>query len=220
MKSRRDQILALLLFLIYTNDLPNCLETTHAALFADDNNISWRGESSADIEPQLNINQENVHKWLIANRLTLNMEKTEYMIIGSRQKLNHISTNPHIIIGDQAITRVKEKKVLGVIMDEQLKWKEHLDAQSKTISINIALLRKAKEFVNQETLVKMYNTLVLQHFIYCSNVWLDGTTTNINKLYKLQNRAPRVITGGSYEIRSSEIFENLYWKPIETNFKK
>ena len=142
------------------------------------------------------------------------------MIIGSRQKLNHISTNPHIIIGDQAITRVKEKKVLGVIMDEQLKWKEHLDAQSKRISINIALLRKAKEFVTQEPLVKMCNTLVLPHFIYCSNVWLHGTTTNINKLCKLQNRAARVITGASHEIRSSEIFENLYWKPIETNFKK
>ena len=74
--------------------------------------------------------------------------------------------------------------------------------------------------MTQETLVKMYNTLILPYFIYCSNAWLDGTTTNINKLYKLQKRAARVITGVSYEIRSSEIFKNLNWKPIETNLKK
>ena len=39
-----------LLFLIYINDLPNCLETTHAASFVDDTNISCRWDSSADIE--------------------------------------------------------------------------------------------------------------------------------------------------------------------------
>ena len=189
-----------LLFLIYINDLPNCLETTHAALFADDTNISCRGESSADIEQQLNTDLENVYKWLIANRLTLNMEKTKYMIIGSRQKLKQILMDPHIIIGDEAINRVKEKKVLRVIINEQLKWKEHIDAQFKRISNNIALLRRTKEFVTQETLVKMYNTLILPYFIYCSNAWLDGTTTNINKLYKLQKRAARVIMGASYEI--------------------
>ena len=66
----------------------------------------------------------------------------------------------------------------------------------------------------------MYNTLVLPHFIYCSNVWLDDTAININKLYKLPKRPTRVITGASYGIRSSEIFENLYWKPLETNLKK
>ena len=66
----------------------------------------------------------------------------------------------------------------------------------------------------------MYNTLVLPHFVYCSDVWLDGTTTNIKKLYKLQKRAARVITGANYEIRSSQVFENLNWKPIETNLQK
>ena len=39
----------------------------------------------------------------MANRVTINIEKTEYIIIGSRQKLNQIPTDPHIIIGDQAI---------------------------------------------------------------------------------------------------------------------
>ena len=56
------------------------------------------------------------------------------------------------------------------------------------------------------------------HKCYCSNVWLD--TTNINKLYKLQNKATHVITGANYDIRSTEIFENLNWKPLETILKK
>jgi hypothetical protein len=39
-----------LLFNLYINDLPNCLQTTTASMFADDTNLSCKGQSSADIE--------------------------------------------------------------------------------------------------------------------------------------------------------------------------
>ena len=38
----------------------------------------------------------------------------------------------------------------------------------------IALLRRAKAFVSQSELIRMYNTLVIPYFTYCSNVWYDG----------------------------------------------
>ena len=83
-----------LLFLVYINDLPNCLTSTKASMFADDTNISCCGSSSVEIEQKLNTDLENVHKWLISNKLTLNGEKTEYMIIGSRNRLNQIHSKP------------------------------------------------------------------------------------------------------------------------------
>ena len=44
-----------------------------------------------------------------------------------------------------------------MILDEQLKWDNHNEHQCKKISSNIALFRRAKQFVPQETLVTMYN---------------------------------------------------------------
>ena len=104
--------------------------------------------------------------------------------------------------------------MLGVIIDEQLKWDKHNEGQCKTISRNISLLKKAKQFVPQDTLITMYNALVLPHFNYCSTVWHDGNNSNIDKLFKLQKRAARIITGSTYEIRSVEIFNNLKWSPV------
>ena len=34
----------------------------------------------------------NVHQWLLANKLTLNVQKTEYMLIGSRKRLSQIDS--------------------------------------------------------------------------------------------------------------------------------
>ena len=75
-----------LLFLVYINDLPNCLTATKASMFADDTDISCHGDSSVDIEQKLNTDLENVNKCLISNKLALNAKKTEYMIIGSRNR--------------------------------------------------------------------------------------------------------------------------------------
>ncbi len=94
------------------------------------------------------------------------------MLVGSRQRLQQFLSNPQILIGNHVIQQVSSKKVLGVIIDGQLKWKEQNDAQcKKNNSQSIALLRRAKQFVSQDTLLNIFNALVLPHFTYCSNVW-------------------------------------------------
>ena len=85
-------------FLIYINDLPNCLETTHSNLFVDDKILSCQGHLSIDIEYKLNKDLVNAQKWLSANKLTLNNEKTKYMIIGYRQRLKNLDHVPKISI--------------------------------------------------------------------------------------------------------------------------
>ena len=133
----------------------------------------------------------------------------------------NLEDNLEIKLGEHNIKRVTSKKSLGVILDSQLNWKMHIElAQSKKISKSIALLRRAKPFVPQHILVKMYNTLVLPYFTYCSTVWNDGSSTILSKLSKLQRRAARVITGQTYDVRSTQILGDLSWIPIEGTLKK
>ena len=62
------------------------------------------------------------------NWLWIIKEKTEYMIVGSRQWLDLLSTgNLDVTIGKQKIKSVQMKKVLRVIIDDQLKWDKHND---------------------------------------------------------------------------------------------
>jgi hypothetical protein len=70
----------------------------------------------------------------LANKLTLNKDKTEYMLIGSHQRLSTVETDPILEFGDTKIKRVKHAKSLGIIIDEQLLWKNQIEAISRKVS--------------------------------------------------------------------------------------
>ena len=119
----------------------------------------------------------NVNEWLFANKLTLNETKTEFMIIGSRQRVPSFEQGPIIKLGNKVIKRVPNKKTLGVILNENLTWNKHIDEQNKKISNNIALLRRAKSFVPENILNKMYNALFCNSefllLFHCLERWLQ-----------------------------------------------
>ena len=64
-----------LLFLIYINDLSNCLEMTTPKMFADDTNLTAVGKTLGEAEESASVDLRNVQKWLSLNKLSLNIAK-------------------------------------------------------------------------------------------------------------------------------------------------
>ena len=87
MKTRflQSSIIGPLLFLVYINDLPNCLNEVLPRIFADDTNISFTGNFHTGLENRMNVDLHSLNQWLTVIKLSLNIAKTEFMIIGSRQ---------------------------------------------------------------------------------------------------------------------------------------
>ena len=172
-----------LLFLLYINDLPNCLVNSVPAMFA--------------------------------NKLTVNVDKSEYMLIGSRQRLAGVDCEPTINLGGKNLRRVSKTKSLGILIHENLNWNQQIDNISKKVSQGIGILRRAKHYISQQSLVTPYKSLVQPYFDYCSLVWGNCNQTCKDKLQKLNNRAARVITGDTCEVRSSEILLKLKWETLD-----
>ena len=180
-------ILGPLLFIIYINDLPNCLEHSQPRMFADDTHLSFANNSIENIEDLARVNQ-----WLTANKLTLNTSKTEFMLIGSRQRLRTLQGSPSLMIGEEPIKQVNYTKSLGVFIDHNLSWNIHIERLCKKIASGIAALKRTRPFVPYHTLLSIFNSLVQPHFDYCSVVWGNCSKTLSTKFQKLQNRAARV----------------------------
>ena len=86
---------------------------------------------------------------------------------------------------------------------------------ARTISHSFAALTREILFLPLEHKIHIFSQPC--NILY---IWNDGSNTILNKLSKLQRRAARVITGQSYDVRSTQILESLNWMPIEDILKK
>jgi len=124
---------------------------------------------------------------IIANKLTLNMTKTEFMLTGSRQKLNSLAILPALEINGTQLNRVNVTKLLGVSIDENLTWSNHINALSKKISSGLGSIKRISHCFHPATLQNIYHGLVKSHFDCCS----VGVT--VPKLYLINYRNFKII---------------------------
>ena len=114
-------ILGPLLFLLYINDLPNCLSNSQPRMYADDTHLTYADNDICFIEASLNQDLSNINHWLVANRT-----KTEFMLIGAREKLNSLAILPALEINSTQLNRVNFTKSLGVLINENLTYQRYI----------------------------------------------------------------------------------------------
>ena len=116
-----------LLFLLFINDLPSALRKAQATMYANDTAISCSSDKIEEIDVVVNAELACLEKWLQVNKLSLNIVKTQAMIIGSAQKLGQMNKTSEITpcfqVNGNEIDLVHETKKLGVMINENLKWR-------------------------------------------------------------------------------------------------
>ena len=142
------------------------------------------------------------------------------MLIGSRQRIRTFETSPSLEIGGMPINRVSHTKSIGVYLDENLIWNEHINQISRKIASGIGALKRIRSFVPDTTLQLIFNSLVQPYFDYCCVVWDNCSKTLADKLQKLQNRrAARILTFSSYDANADVVLASINWKKLETQRK-
>ena len=208
----QGSVLGPLLFLLYINDLPNCLKYSDYSLYADDTQIYSASSNCSELSDRLNCDLLLLQNWLDTNKLNLHPDKTKCILIGSHQRLKGQTLD--ITIDDHSITPSNEIKSLGVMLDNNLKWNAHVNLILKKTRSALGALKRIKPFVPRENLIQLYNNLVTPYFDYCCEVWGDLNQGLADKLQKIQNRAARIITGATYDVRSEEVLNSLGWQPL------
>ena len=140
------------------------------------------------------------------------------MIIGTKRKLtdeNGENLLPNFTLDGETIQHKNATKYLGVQIDNQLKWKDHISQVSSKVVRAIGYIKYARKFIPRETLRMLYLGPVEPHFRYCCSVWGSCGTVLRQKIEKLQNRAVRIITFSPYNAQTSPLLKHLKLPSIQ-----
>ena len=196
-----------LLFLIYINDLAHVSPKLFAILFADDSNFFLTDKDVDSLFNNVNTELNKIVDWLHANKMSLNVEKTHYIVFTVRGK--SIPDHCDILISGCKISEVTNTKFLGVIIDNNLTWRYHIDHLCSKAAKNMGILRKLRPVLDNDTMVTMYYSFIYPYFNYCIHVWGPTYDKYLNKVLLLQKRALRIISGADRLAHTKPLFATL-----------
>ena len=130
------------------------------------------------------------------------------MILGTPHMTSRkTSVDSNIVLNDTILERVKVTKFLGVLIDECLTRKNHIDCISKTISRNIGIMNKLKHSIPHCILRTLYCTLILPYIKLC-NTYMGKILIKsyLDKLVKLQKWAIRTVSNSHFRSHGAPLF--------------
>jgi hypothetical protein len=215
----QGSVLGPLLFIIYINDMPVNLRKSFINLFADDTLLWYHGTDFENVCNIVNNDLECLNDWFKCNKLKLNVTKTQCMIIAcSKVKINNllrIYPECKIILDGSVIEYTKNVKYLGVYIDEELKFNDHVNIMLKKISKKLGYLSRIGKNLDMQTRNLIFKTIIAPHFEYCSTIMWCTSDNNIKRLQLLQNKAMRIVLFMDKRTHVPDMIEVLKWLTIE-----
>ena len=111
-------------------------------------------------------------------------------------------------ISGQKVNILKGTKYLGMIMDEDLTFKNHMDTMKLKLNRVNGLLAKLRHYVNPTLLRTIYYAIFEPYLRYGCQLWGQAQTQVLQNIEKIQNKALRILN-----------FKNP-WDPIEQIYKE
>ena len=202
----RAQFLGPLLFLIYINDLHSAIKSSKVYHFVDDTNLLNIGNSPKIMQKLVNADLKILYKCLLANKISLNCDKTEIIFF---HKPGEIVPEMKIKMNGHRIYPSNNIKYLGIYLDETLNGGFHCETLMKKFKRANGMLCKARHYITNDDLKTLYYAIFSSHLIYGCQIW--GQTTNVynQKIFKVQNRALRIISFSDFSADCNPLYASL-----------
>ena len=181
--------------MIYINDLTEGL-STNAKLFADDTSLFSVIHDIQTSANNLNKDLERISNWATQWKMNFNPDTTKQAqeVIFSRKVKKTV--HPPLLFNNASVTRTSSQKHLGIILDNQLKFDDHIKMVFRKISKTIGLLCKLHNFLPRAALITIYKAFIRHHLGYGDILYDQAYNMSFyQKLESIQYNACLAITG-------------------------
>ena len=185
----QGSIMGPFIFNIFYNDLLLCLsEKCNVFNYADDTSILCVDRNYEVAYKNIVVASNVMLEWFSTNFMQANPSKFQFIVF---EKESH---QRDIILEDNVIVKsVNSVKLLGVTIDNKLRFKEHISTMCQKAGKQMGALARLSNVFNQETKMLLMQSFILSHFLYCSVVYHYCSRSDIIKLEKVQKKGLRFV---------------------------
>jgi ribonuclease P/MRP protein subunit RPP40 len=159
----QGSVLGPLLFLIYINDIDECV-VSRVLKFADDTKLIGVVANDEDVKTLQN-DLRNLCGWSEDWLMLFNVEKCKVMHMGHNNRRNIYEME------GRKLEEVKEERDLGIIVQEDLKWGKQCLKAVKTANKVLGMIKRTFCFLSKEIVITLYKSLVRPHLEYSVQAW-------------------------------------------------
>ena len=207
----QGSVLGPLLFLLYVNDIKNSIDDCTVKLFADDTNLFVHGKTLREVFLKANDAVARLSKWFMANKLSLSIDKTCYSVFGSKSS---DVDDYDIKIDDTVLKSVKCTKYLGVLIDSELTWKEHIDHLYRKLLKFSGVFYRLRHILPYEVLKMIYFAFVYPQVLYGIEVYANTCKSYLKKLTVLNNKLLRIVQNRHIKTRVANLYKTFNTLPV------
>ncbi len=184
----QGSVLGPLLFVVFINDLPERV-ASEVFLYADDTKIFNKIKNNSDVS-DLQEDLGKLTQWSNDWLLKFHPDKCKHMRIGRKS-----GTAPAYNLQGRNLETIHEEKDIGVTIEDQLEFEQHICAKVQKANQMNGLLRRSFDHLDATTFLPLYKSLVRTHLDFASSVWKPTKIKHLEMLESVQRRATKQLPG-------------------------
>ena len=195
----QGSVLGPLLFVLYINDICNVSDKGKFVLFADDTNIFVAADTKKRAYETANEVLQAVSNYMKVNLLHINVKKCCYMYFSPLKRPNKDTDSDldsfTLSINSRLINQVHETKFLGVIIDDKLSWKPHVQSLNRKLRSACGRIYRIKKCLPESLYKQLYHSLFESHLGFSISVWGGISSNQLKSLFITQKKCVRILFG-------------------------
>ena len=214
----QGSVLRPLLFNLYVADLHSIATRYNVSLpaFADDMSLYCSRKEMENACSDVSKALTSISSELESRGLTVNCEQTVAMVIYPSSSKTSALPSINIACGRTMIPLVDSTRMLGVIIDSNLSWKEHVDHVCLKVNRQIAALRRSFRELCPVARRLFYLSIIQPDFDFGSSAFIPNILMSQRKcLVATWRRAVRAVAGRGFQEDVAPLLKELMIDPIE-----
>ncbi|CAG2224358.1 unnamed protein product [Mytilus edulis] len=187
--------------------------------FADDGTLWHKGKDIKEMKERTSEDVKTILKWTEKWRINVNLESVKVCLFS---KGNTDAEQKTLKVNSFSYRHSPTPRLLGVTLDEKLKFDTHINLMQKRANNAIYVIRDIKGMggISRSKLLQIYNSMVRSIMEYACPVWQITSAENMKKLEAVQRKGLSICLGlpGTSGREAMEVEANI--QPIDLRIEE